>query len=271
MKDASSGGEKGLFGRIVQAGKDGVLYGVSAFVVTPFTIATQNVKAAVQSKGSSHKQAITALYSEGGARRFGNGFVPYTGRNIGVSSVGGVALEEAGRLTKEIDCSDPVKGAVKAAVAGALETVVTAGMEGAELTKTKNIPSSSIMQVFARSAGISPLLFARNAVYWGGAVVTDHYADKHKLSMDKRASMGTAAGFATGIASTPFDCAATAAFGEKTLSAAVSHIISNGPKEAFRGTMLRGVQMGMFTGTAVVAMQLNKRLRGDVETDGRSF
>lgn len=260
-----------LIDTVITAAQDGAVYGLSALGVTPVTIALQNTKVAIQSHGISHKEAVTSLYKEGGKARFFNGFVPYTGRNMGVSAFGGLALEAAKSQTKDLGYGEGTTAALNAALAGAAETIATGYMEGAELQQTKNLTFppvgrlgkllSSVAHTAYHTAKISPLLYGRNAFYWGGAVATDYYADKHDLPLEQRATLGTATGFVTGVASTPFDVAATAAFAEKSIKNKVKEIVDAGPKAAFRGTVLRGAQMGAFTAATAVAIEANKQLK----------
>ena len=186
------------FKKVKAAIQDGAVYGISALCVTPVTIVMQNIKVAIQTHGISHKEAAISLIKEGGKARLFNGFFPYTGRNIGVSSLGGLALEAAKEQTKDLGYGKEVTVMLNASLAGAAETGATAYMEGVELQKTKNLvfPTigrlgkmpSSIINIAEHTIKISPLLYGRNVVYWLGAVATDYYADKHDLPLEQRAS-----------------------------------------------------------------------------------
>ena len=121
---------------------------------------------------------------------------------------------------------------------------------------------SSVVHSTYHTTKIAPLLFGRNTFYWAGAVATDYYADKHKLSMERRATLGTVAGFTTGVISTPLDVAATTAFAEKSIKNKFKETINTiGFKAAFRGTVLRGMQMGAFTAATSIALELNKQFK----------
>jgi|GEM_PF-5585171 len=263
--------EKSLKETVQSTAQDAVLYGGSALFVTPFTTPLQNIKVALQTSGGSHTTAIKDLYKEGKSKRFYHGFLPYTARNAGVSALGGVALEQAEKQTKNLGYGKGATAALNAIIAGAAETAGTAYMEGVELTKTKNISYppvknssksvSSIIHTSRNTAKISPLLFGRNSIYWLGTAATTEYADKHNLTINQRASLGTATGFVSGIASLPLDVVATKAFAEKSIKNSVKEIIKDGPKAAFRGASVRGLQMGVFTAATSAAIELNKTLK----------
>jgi hypothetical protein len=256
------------------AAGDGAFYALSALFVTPLTIAAQNLKVRIQDKGISHRKAFTSLYMEGGQARFFYGFWPHTVRNMGVSGFGGLALEAAKDQTKDLGYEKGTTAILNATLAGAAETAAIGYMEGVELTKTKNIsvPAigrlgktlSLVVHSTYHTTKIAPFLFGRNTFYWGGTVATDYYADKHKLSMEQRASLGTVAGFATGVISTPLDVAATAAFAEKSIKNKFKEIKNTaGFKAALRGTVLRGLQTGAFTAATSIALELNKEFKND--------
>jgi branched-subunit amino acid transport protein len=228
----------------------GGIAAITALLISPL----QFLKIIRQQTGRGYFDITKDYFSNYGIKPFYRGAYPYAKLNFYSSAAFGISEFFMVNLLKSFGLEVTIIGTfLRAIAAGTLETSMTVSSEVKEISRNKG----EFMKQKGTVRSIIEAIFIRNTLFWMGSLISFYFMNKMQLSNFMGGIVSFIFGAIFAIITIPVDIVATHNCGDDTKHSIFSRlkkiIVEDGSyKAAYRGSLMRIVQITIFTITTVI-------------------
>lgn len=218
----------------------------------------QFLKIIRQQTGEKYFYIMKKYFLKDGFAPFYRGAYPYAKINLYSSAAFGVSEFFMIALLKKFGFEVTIIGTLSRALsAGILETLLTARSEVKEISRNK----AEFMKSDGTVRSIIEMIFIRNTLFWLGSLLSFYFISKSGLSDFSGTLLSFGLGIVFAIITIPFDIAATHSCGDDihySTFKRIKKIVNegNGYSATFHGSIMRILQMAIFTSTTAITEML---------------
>lgn len=234
----------------------GTLSAITALTISPL----QFVKIIRQETGKLYMKIVVLYLKEQGIKVFFRGAIPYTVMQF-ISSMSFGVTDYLSNLFLNNTSNFVSETFIRAGLGGVFETIVTIYYELKEITRNKGELIHSKPSI---SSIIIPVCF-RNTIFWCAAIIAYQLSLQFSLTTFTSLILAFTFGIVFALFSIPFDVVATQSCGayEKMCMLTRLHkiILERGKTHVFAGSLIRIIQIAIFSTVTELSMMLFQLLR----------
>ncbi len=238
-----------LFEVLISAFYFGLTSALAAVVLAPL----QYLKVIRQETYLSYSSIVLTSFKKGGFSIFFRGALPYAIMNFISSASFGVS-EFISKKILVYSSGLLISVVIRSLLGGFIETVSTIHSEMKEISKNKG----ELMKSKAVASSIFTSILIRNCIFWAPSAISYEVSVNYPDSYSS--CIPLILGLISGLVSIPFDVVATKSCGglnnNHNFLDKLKIIFANNKKEVFAGTLIRIVQMALFTLVTTIVMKI---------------
>jgi hypothetical protein len=245
-----------MLNQLLQLLVTGFFYGTISAIFAMLISPLQFLKIIRQQTGKKYTKIFYDTINRSGFFTFFRGAIPYATMNFFSSMAFGVSEYLSEYVIKVALLPLVIAIIVRATLGGFIETMFSSYSELKEITKNKG----SLIKTKPRLVTIIIPILLRNIIFWYGSVISYEISIKYDLGVMLSVVIAFCLGVIFAICSIAFDVIATQNCGDienKGVIRRFKEILEGGNSSAiFAGTLMRIIQIGIFTITTVLTMFL---------------
>lgn len=246
-----------MLDQILQIMITGFFYGTVSAVFAMLISPLQFLKIIRQQTGKNYSTIFYDTMNRSGPLTFFRGAIPYATMNFFSSMAFGVSEYLSEYVIQVTLLPLLIAIIVRATLGGVMETAFSSYSELKEIAKNKG----SLINARPRLLSILVPILIRNIIFWYGSVISYEISIRYELNIFLSMVVAFALGVAFAICSITFDIIATQNCGDTEAKGVIQklrEILSSKSSGAiFAGSLMRIIQIGIFTITIVITMMLS--------------